>query len=78
MKAIHFPSLHQWSPLSPFARSLITSFVRRSRQRKAFRHLSELDDHLLRDIGLERSLVALAAEVGPERVCVKPNDQDHI
>ena len=34
---------------------LIAAIVRSYRRRKAIVHLSDLDDHLLRDIGIERN-----------------------
>jgi uncharacterized protein YjiS (DUF1127 family) len=35
--------------------NIITSLFRRSEKRRTFAHLIELDDRLLRDIGLNRS-----------------------
>jgi uncharacterized protein YjiS (DUF1127 family) len=77
---IHFPHLRHRRELSFFTR--LRNFVdlssRRTRQRTAFQHLSALDDHILRDIGIERSLVVLAANAGVERVCAMAADPDKV
>jgi len=80
VRAIHFPRLHLWNATLRLAgvRSFVTTVLSRSHERRAYRRLSDLDGHLLRDIGLERALVVLAAEVGPERVCAKPSERDQI
>ena len=35
--------------------NILTSLFRRADKRRAYTHLQQLDDHLLRDIGIERS-----------------------
>lgn len=73
MTTIHFPRLRdrrEYSFLSRL-RSILELWSRRARQRNAFHDLNALDDHILRDIGVERSLVVLAANVGVERLCAK-------
>ena len=35
--------------------NLLASLIRRSERRRAYQSLMQLDDHLLRDIGLQRS-----------------------
>jgi uncharacterized protein YjiS (DUF1127 family) len=35
--------------------NILASLVRRAAKRRAFTNLTQLDDHLLRDIGLQRS-----------------------
>jgi uncharacterized protein YjiS (DUF1127 family) len=76
VKAIHLPRPHHSGETSYFTglRRLIAALRRQSHRRKAFRHLSALDDHILRDIGVERSLVVLAANAGTERVCASPEE----
>jgi uncharacterized protein YjiS (DUF1127 family) len=50
------------------------ALLSRARQRKALRHLGALDDHVLRDIGLERTLIVVAVNADAERVCAVPSE----
>jgi uncharacterized protein YjiS (DUF1127 family) len=74
VRATHFPPLRHWTDSAPAGavRRFLTGWLSRSHERNAFRHLSALDDHILRDIGVERSLIVLAANTGVERVCPSP------
>jgi uncharacterized protein YjiS (DUF1127 family) len=77
---IHLPHLRRRSEVSftTKLRSLLALWSKQARQRTAFRHLGALDDHILRDIGVERSLVVLATNAGVERLCPKAVDPDNI
>jgi uncharacterized protein YjiS (DUF1127 family) len=74
VRAIHFPLLRRWSDsaAADAVWRFLTGWLSRSRQRNAFQHLSALDDHILRDIGVERSLIVLAVNSGVERICASP------
>lgn len=53
--------------ISGVAHELTRALVRRYRRRKITRHLRDLPDYLLRDIGIERRQIPLLAAVKLER-----------
>ena len=64
MKAAAHPFLHESGPGRAGITSLITRVVRHWNDRRTVHAMSQLDDHLLRDIGLTRGEIARAARTG--------------
>lgn len=55
--------------LTEAAGAVLRRYAERRATRKAIRHLRDLDDHMLKDIGLHRSQIASAVVHGrPERL----------
>lgn len=63
MTFLSAPSVHQpRRPLEDLATSLADR-IRRIRRRRKFKNLLDLDDHMLKDVGVTRSEVELAANM---------------